>query len=618
MKTKPLAGLAAAVALGAHAQQPAPAAQSASLLAYQPLDAIVVTAIRAPQPAATALRDVEVITRNEIDRAGPVSVAELLQREALVEFRGTGGPGQPAGLFLRGANAGQTLVLVDGMRVSSATVGTTSIENIPLDMVERIEVVKGPLSSLYGPDAIGGVVQIFTRASATPRLFATLGYGTDSDWRLAAGFTAIEGATTVSFAAGGRSVDAPSATNPRAYCHDPDRDPYDNAFANLRIVGRLAPGETLALSGFTTRGRASFDGCPDAQGRFANDRNVQTISGANLVSQMAYSPWWTSRITLGQGLDDLQIEGNAPARFETRQDQVSWVHEFTLQSGKALAGFEMLRQRVSSGTAFSQTERDTKSAWASLNESWKGWSMEASVRRDDDDQFGARDTGAASGGYAWAGVGLFSATTGRGFRAPTFFDLYAPSSDFYVPNPDLKPEQSRSREAAFRSEAVGGWRWRLTAFDNRIEDLITYVYPTMQNVRRARIRGIEASAEGSIWGLQVRGSFSSQDPKDEDTGYQLQGRAKRFGRLEASWASGPWSVSGGVNGSSERFDSANEAPASRLPGYAVADAAVRYSVAKRWGLELTASNLLDKRYEHAVGYDAPRRGFFLNVRFEAS
>ncbi len=618
MNTKPLAGLAAAMALGAHAQQPAAPAQPAALLAYQPLDAIVVTAIRAPQQAAAALRDVEVVTREEIDRAGPISVAELLQREALVEFRGTGGPGQPAGLFLRGANAGQTLVLVDGMRVSSATVGTTSIENIPLDMVERIEIVKGPLSSLYGPDAIGGVVQVFTRASAVPRLFASAGYGTDSDWRLAAGFTAIEGATTVSFSGGGRKVDAPSATNPRAYCHDPDRDPYENAFANLRIVGRLAPGETLALNGFTSRGKASYDGCPDAQGRFANDRNVQTLSGANLVSQMAYSTWWTSRITVGQGLDELRIEGYSPARFETRQDQASWVHEFALRFGKALAGFEMLRQKVVSDTAFTQTERDTKSAWASLNESWKGWSMEASARRDDDDQFGARDTGAVSGGYAWPGAGLFTATAGRGFRAPTFFDLYAPASDFYVPNPSLRPEQSTSREVAFRSEPVAGWRGRLTAFDNRIEDLITYVFPTMENVRRARIRGIEASAEGTLWGVRLRGSFSSQDPKDEDTGYQLQGRAKRFGRLEAAWTSGPWSVSGGVTASSERFDSADEAPSSRLPGYAIADAAVRYTVDRRWRVELTGSNLFDKRYEHAVGYDAPRRGFFLNLRFETT
>jgi vitamin B12 transporter len=616
MKTMPLAGLAAAMALGAHAQQAPAPASAAPTLAFQSLDAMVVTATRTPQRAGDALREVEVITREDIDRAGPISLPELLQRQALVEFRGTGGAGQPAGLFLRGANAGQTLVLVDGLRVSSATVGTTSLENIPLDLIERIEVVKGPLSSLYGPDAIGGVVQVFTRESATPRLFATGGYGSDSDGRLAAGFTAIEGKTTVSFAAGGRTVDAPSATNERAFCHDPDRDPYENAFANVKVLGRLAPDETLAFTGFASRGRARFDGCPDAEGRYANDRNVQTLSGANLVSSMAYTKGWISRITLGQGLDELEIEGNTPARFETRQDQVSWVHEFSIPTGKFLAGFEMLRQKVLSDTAFSVTERDTNSAWAAINESWTHYRFEASIRRDDDDQFGARDTGAASWGLVWPGAGLFTFTIGRGFRAPTFFDLYAPASDFYVPNPDLRPEESLGRELGFRSVTAGGWQWRLTAFDNRIEDLITYVYPTMQNVRRARIRGVEAAAEGSLWGLRWRGSLSAQDPRDEDTGFLLQGRAERFGRLEASWGSGSWSVSGGVTASSERYDSANEAPATRLPGYAIADASVRYAVDRSWSVEVTASNLFDKRYEHAVGYDAPRRGWLLNVRFE--
>jgi len=616
MKTSPLAGLAAAVALGAHAQPFSASPSPAPTLAFQPLDAIVVTAIRSPQRAVDALRDVEVITRDDIDRAGPVSMAELLQRQALVEFRGTGGPGQPTGIFLRGANAGQTLVLIDGLRAGSASVGTTSIENIPLDLVERIEIVKGPLSSLYGPDAIGGVVQIFTRASARPRLFASGGYGTDSDGRLAAGFTAIEGKTTVSFSGGGRSVDAPSATNERAYCHDPDRDPYDNAFANLKIVSQLAKDETLALSGFMSRGRARFDGCPDAQGRYANDRNVQTLSGANIVSSMAYASWWTSRITVGQGRDELQIEGFQPARFETRQDQASWLHEFAIPSGKVLAGIETLRQKVLSDVAFTQTERDTNSAWASLNQTWGGYRLEASVRRDDDDQFGARNTGAVSAGIGWIGVGIFTATFGRGFRAPTFFDLYAPSSDFYVPNPDLRPEQSESRELSVRGEPIGGWQWRLTGFDNRIEDLITYVYPTMQNVRRARIRGLEASVEATLWGVNVKGSMAAQKPRDEDTGYQLQGRAERFGRLEASRAFGAWSISGGVTATSERFDSASEDPATRLPGYAVADATLRYVADKNWTFELVASNLFDKRYEHAVGYDAPRRGVFLNVRFE--
>lgn len=616
MKTLPLAGLAAAVAMGAHAQQAVPGSTTPTL-AFQPLDSMIVTATRTAQRASEALRDVEVITRDDIDRAGPVSLAELLRREALVELRGTGGPGQPAGLFLRGANAGQTLVLIDGLRASSATVGTTSIENIPLDLIERIEVVKGPLSSLYGPDAIGGVVQIFTRASAKPRLFASAAFGSDRDSRLAAGFTAIEGATTVSFSAGGRKVDAPSATNARAFCHDPDRDPYDNGFANLRVVGQLTPTETLAFSGFASRGRAHFDGCPDAQGRFANDRNVQTLSGAQLASSMAYTPWWTSRITVGQGRDELSIEGSSPAHFETRQDQAAWVHEVRTPAGKFLAGLETLRQKVLSDTVFTRTKRDTNSAWAALDESRGPLRLEASARRDDDDQFGTRNTGALSGGATWAGVGLFTATVGRGFRAPTFFDLYAPSSDFYVPNPQLRPERSRSREVAYRSDPLFGWRLRLTGFDNRIEDLITYVYPTMENVRRARIRGLETAIEGSAWGTQLRAAYAAQRPRDEESGFVLQGRARRFGHVEASRSLGDWLLRAGVTASGERFDSADESPATRLPGYAVVDASLRYSATKRWSVELSATNLLDKRYEHAIGYDAPRRGILLSVRFEA-
>lgn len=615
MKSSPLAGLAAAMALGAHAQQAVP--PQYPTLAFSALDTVVVTATRSRQSAADALRDVTVITREEIDQAGPVSLAELLQRAALVEFRGTGGPGQPAGLFLRGANAGHTLVLVDGLRAGSATVGTTSIENIPLDLIERIEVVKGPLSSLYGPDAIGGVVQIFTRASATPRLFATVGYGNAQDARFATGFTAIEGATTVSFSAGGRTVDAPSATNERAFCHDADRDRYDNAFANLQVTSRLAPGESLALSAFASRGNARYDGCADSLGRFADDRNEQTLSGASVSSSMAYAPGWTSRITLGQGRDKLAIEGHEPIAFETRQDQASWVHEFATPAGKLLAGAETLRQKVLSASAFSQTRRDTHSGWVMISESWQGQRLEASARRDDDDQFGKRTTGAVSLGTTWAGVGILTATIGRGFRAPTFFDLYAPSSDFYVPNPDLRPERSRSREVSVRSVTTERWQWRLTGFDHRIEDLITYVFPTMHNVHRARIRGMEGSLEGTAWGTRLKASFAAQRPRDEDTGLRLQGRARHFGRVEASRNLGAWSLSAGVTASGERYDSTNEAPASRLPGYAIVDATARYAVAKGWSVEIVASNLLDRRYEHVIGYDAPRRGILLNLRFEA-
>lgn len=603
MKPLPLAGLLGLAALGAQAQGTQP----------PNLDPIVVTASRGIA-AATTLRDATVITREDIESSGALSLGEVLQRRAGIELRATGGPGQPQGLFIRGAGTAQTLVLVDGMRVGSATVGTTSIENIPIELIERIEVVKGPLSSLYGSDAIGGVVQVFTRGKGVPHLFASTGYGTDNDWRLSAGLTTVDGGAAFSVSGGARKVDAPSATNERvAFCHDPDRDPHESTFGNLRASYQMWQGETLAVEAFGSHGRTEFDGCG------SGDRNDQTIAGARIISSTHFTDYWSSRITLAQGSDKLVIHGAFPDKFETRQDQVAWINEFNIPGGTVVAGFEALRQKVTSdATAFSTTRRDTDSVFAGVNQTWAGQRIEASVRRDDDEQFGARNTGSV--GYAipaWTGGPRVAFTVGRGFRAPTFYDLYGPPSEFYQPNPGLRPEQSKSREISIRSEGPGAWRWRVTGFDNEIEDLIVYSFPTVLNVNRARIRGVEASAEGnwSAWRWQASATF--QRPRDEDTGLRLQGRAERFGTVDVSRRFGNWTGGLSVYASSDRFDSANEAPESRLPAYAVVDARVRYQVTKMVAVDLAVTNLADRRYETAVGYDGARRGVMLSVRFDA-
>src|SRR5687767_8621458 len=270
-KPASLAGIFGLASLAATAQQ-------LPLSLARGLDPVVVTASRGLSAHPT-LRDATVITREDLDGAGALSLAEVLERFAGIELRATGGPGQPQGLFIRGAGTAQTLVLVDGMRVGSATVGTTSIENIPLELIERIEVVKGPLSSLWGSEAMGGVVQVFTRGKAVPHLFVSTAYGSDNDRRVAAGLTTIDGGTAAVLTVGYRDVDAPSATTERApFCHDPDRDPHDNAFANVRVSQRLWQGETVALEAFASRGRTHFDGCG------ADDRNEQSIGGARVTS----------------------------------------------------------------------------------------------------------------------------------------------------------------------------------------------------------------------------------------------------------------------------------------------------------------------------------------------
>jgi vitamin B12 transporter len=607
MKTWSLAGLAGLATLGAQAQAPSGIPQVSTI------ESMVVTATRSAQPAAT-LRDTLVITRADLESAGALSVGEILERRAGIQLRATGGPGQPQGLFIRGAGTAQTLVLIDGLRVSSATIGTTSIENIPVELIERIEIVKGPLSSLYGSEAIGGVVQLFTRGKSIPHLFVAAAYGTDNDRRASAGIATVDDRTSLAVSFGARKVDAPSATNARSFCHDPDRDPYENGFANLHASHRMWQQELIALDAFASRGKTAFDGCG------ADDRNEQTLAGARLSSSNNFTSYWTSRLAIGHGRDQLTIRGAFPNRFETRQDQASWIHEFTLPAGTLLAGAETVRQRIASDETqgvFARTKRDTNSIFAGLNEAWGGQRLEASVRADDDESFGRRNTGSASYGIEWPGLGRVSGTFARGFRAPSFFDLYGPASDFYQPNPGLSPERSVSRELALRAPTASTWQWRLTAFDNRIDDLITYVFPTVLNVKRARIRGAEASLEATWLGARWRASVTAQRPRDEDTGMRLQGRAERYGNLEASRSFGPWSAAVSVFAMGDRHDSTTEDPAKRLPSYALLDARVRYRFSKFWSVEVAAANLTDKRYETAVGYDAPRRSVLLSVRFDA-
>jgi len=624
MKAMHLAGLASLATLGAHAQAgPFPSFPPA-------LESVVVTATRSLTPLAT-LRDAVVITRADLEDEGTLSLGEVLQRRAGVELRATGGPGQPESIFIRGAGATQTLVLVDGMRVSSSTAGTTAIEAIPLDMIERIEVVKGPLSSLYGSEAAGGVIQIFTRGKDVPHFFASAGYGTDRDRRASTGLTTTDGKTLLSLSAGVRKVDAPSATNPRSFSFFPDRDPHENAFATLHASHRLWTGETLDLDVFGSRSRTAFDAGPAADGGNPGDRDDQTLGGARFTSTAKFADWWLSRLSVGQGRDKEVFSGLFPSRFETRKDQASWVNEIAYNGGSLLLGLETLREKVSPASTsdasgvetvlFTRDHRTTNSGFVSLSRTYAGQSVEASVRRDREEQFGDRNTGSLSYGFDWPSVARISATWARGFRAPTFNDLYGPSyPGFFTPNPNLEPEKSKSTEVSVASlPARGALAWKLTAFDNRLDDLIVFSPSalTVLNVARARIRGLEASLDATWAGIRWHANATAQRPHDEDTGKLLQGRSERFGTVEASRAFGKWTAGLSVFASGERFDSNDESPDSRLPGYAIVDARLRYAIDKRWTAELTATNLGDKRYESAVGYDAPRRGVFLSVRFDA-
>ena len=583
---------------------------TAATTAATPVDNILVTATRTSQTLAETMAQAVIISRDDIEAAGMVSLAELLQRRAGVAIRATGGPGQPASVFMRGANGAHTLVLIDGMRVGSSTSGATALENIAPDMIERIEIVKGPRSGLYGSDAIGGVIQIFTRRAKASGAYVGFGAGTFAAQHMAGGLTLVGGDTTFTLVAGRQKINAPSATNDSAgsFTFNADGDPYQNTNGKIGVAHRINATDEVRLDVWQSQGKTAFDsGAGNAE-----TVNKQTLFGASLQFHNQLSAHWRSRLVIGQTVDDITIIAAFGGKFKTRQNQYTWQHDASFGGLDGTAGFERRDENVSATTGYTRRVRSTDALFLAGSKKMDAWSLSANLRHDREQQFGARNTGGVTAGVQLSTSQFLYASAATAFRAPSFNDLYFPGFS----NAALQPEKSRSSEIGWRLTQPGV-RVNAAIFDNQIENLIAFDFVTSkpQNVQRARIRGMETAVDATLAGIDWRLQLTTQNPKDEATGKQLRSRARLFGALGAGQTLGAWRwrVDAVVNGA--RFDSANEAPASRMGGYTLLNAQLAYAINRRWQLDVTGNNLGDRVYALARGYNPLGRQVMLGVKF---
>jgi vitamin B12 transporter len=568
---------------------------------------VVVTATRLPQKLSDSNQRVTVITSEEIAAGGYPSLVELLQARGGVEVTASGGPGQPSAVFIRGAEARHTLVLVDGQRIGSATNGGTAYENIPLSQIERIEIVPGPLSSVYGSDAIGGVIQIFTRngASGNSARFEAGSFGTR-------GFSAAFGNrmndTEFSLSAGAlesRAFDATKPTIPFAQ-HNPDTDRYRNKNFSARLAQHFAGAHELGATVFYSEGATHFDA-----GAATDDVNRQTLQAFSVYSRNPLSASWTSLVRLGTTRDDSSSVGAFPGYFRTDQNQATWQNDIQTPLGTVVAGLEYLDQSVASSTLFKQTGRTIRSAFAGYRGDYGAHALQVNARRDDNSQFGGHDTGSLGYSYRFDSGLRARASAGTAFKAPTFNDLYFPDlAPFFFSNPNLRPERSRSKEGGVDYDGAKQ-HFSATLFQNRISDLITvFTDPatfvsTTQNLNSVRIEGVELAWRGEWSGWQTRAQLTVQDPRDEMTGAQLRRRAERYGSLGAGRKFGEWHLGAELAGSGARFDSTNEAPNTRMHGYGLLNITASYALAKDWSLNARWNNVLNRDYELVQFFNTP-------------
>ena len=591
------------------------------------LDTVVVTSAREPQRRAELVADVTVLTRADIEASLADSLESVLAREAGVQLSRNGGPGQSASVFLRGAGAQGTVVLIDGVRVGSTTLGQADLSAIGLAQVDRIEILRGPASSLYGADAVGGVVQIFTtRASKSPTFYAAASIGERKASEASFGGSATVGA--LALAAGlSREADrgiSAIAPNDRFGLYNPDRDGFVRRGAHASASTEIAPGQQISASWIGQRSRTQFDSAqyvpplflPDASPDFVNRLGSDALT---LSYRGVWTPQWSTRMQLSSQRETLVSGADAPDRYDTQRRQamaqLAWARSPSEQWVMAL---ESLTESAAA-TPLGQTVSRRNDAWVlGYTASVKSQHLQADVRSDHNTAYGDNVTGKLGWSWDLAPAWTIRALAGTAFRGPSFNDLVFPGYGVA----GIRPERARSVEF--------GANWRgadaqasLTLYRNRVRDLIGYQPDRTQcpadpaydfgcaaNVARARLQGVSFATSGAWQNIHWRANADWLDARDEGTGEWLPRRARHQENVALDWGSGPVTPGLAVQSVGRRPEAGQW-----LAAYQTLDLKLLWRFAPQWHVEAKLLNATNRSYAAALDSPAPGRQAWVGLRY---
>jgi vitamin B12 transporter len=572
-----------------------------------PLKETVVTATRTATRADELVSDVKVIDREAIEASTARTLPELLARTAGLQMSANGGLGKQSSVFIRGAENRHTILLVDGVRLGSATAGTPSWDSIPVEMIERIEILKGPASALYGSDGVGGVVQIFLRKGRDGfHPFASLTLGSEHHVRASAGLEGGQGA--LGYAVGVQRLRDKgfSTTNRKATFgrFNPDRDPFEQESISATARYEIARDWVADAGLMYADGTSWFD-----DGLATNDRNAVRAVTAHAGIKGRPMQGWQTELRFGQGNDTANsIEANFPGAFKTEQSQWTWQNNVDTPIGLVLAGLERREQKISATTAYAVTQRTINSVFAGVNGHRGDHSWQFNLRRDSNSQFDDRNTGFVGYGFRLSPAWRVHASHGTSFVMPSFNQLYFPGFG----NPALQPERGRNTDVGV-SWASNGQEVKLVRYDNKIRGFMTNTTLPI-NIPRARIEGWTLGYEGKFDALGLYGSLDVLDPRNELNGRRLPRRAKQQMTAGADYTTGAWRFGGSLIHVGDRFDdAANTTP---LAGYTTADIYADWQFAKDLTLQAKLNNVTDRRYETAFGFNQAGRSFYLTLRWQ--
>jgi vitamin B12 transporter len=580
------------------------------------LDDILVTATRTAQSISNVTGAVTVITREQIEQRQAQSLPELLRHETGMDITSQGGFGKLSAMFIRGTEPEHVLVLIDGVRVGSITAGTNPFEYLPVDQIERIEIVRGPRSSLYGSDAIGGVIQIFTRGgkNQTDRASISVGGGSDNTWKTNGDFSlrfgdSWLGASGSYFATDGINACKGSLSG-GCFTVEPDDDGFINRSGSLRAGHSFGERADIEFSSLYATGYTEFDGSFQNQTRFRE-------WAPSLRAHVQASKAWNLKFNAGFSRDDQDnfLHGTFRSFFDSERRSASLQSDYTIGKDHLVTvGYDYLDDQVASTTLFDVKSRENKGVFAQYQIALAAHRLTASGRRDDNEQFGSHATGNL--GWKWLPSERYSvfAAWGSAFRAPSFNDLYFPGFS----NPNLEPEQSRSYEIGVDAKA-GVWRGSVNVYKNEIDDLIELdgsFRPA--NIANAEIVGIEIINSVALDAWDFALNYSYTDPRNRVPGANfdkiLLRRARQSVSLTISHRWNRLDLGLLARAQGRRFN--NPANTTELPGYATADIVAGFSITDEWKIEAKVTNVFDKDYETVRFYSEAPRSYFASVVYK--
>lgn len=586
------------------------------LAAETVLPVTVVTASRISQPLNQVIGDISVIERAELERYSGESVLNALQMQAGIQTISNGGAGKPSSVFIRGANSAHTLVLIDGVRYGSITLGTPALEHLPVDQIERIEILRGSAASLYGSDAIGGVIQIFTRqGNSKPSVTVSAGAGTENSQQASVSASGQFGATRAAITVAHSKTDGINAIqNPKNANFFADDDGYQNNSISLNLSQNLSAQHQVGARLLWAEGESQFDSA-------TYDANfspvAQNYDYRNDTQNGAFSVWskhqlldnLTTQLQIGRSID--KSDSYTPrsptnyadkiSTFNINQDQASLHNTLKLADGSVTFGAELLNQELSSTTTYPVEKRRINSFLAGYVGQYQGINLQANLRNDDNSQYGNETTYGLGLSVALTEQISVGAQHSTAFLAPSFNDLYFP---FYGDD-SLAPEESSSREL-FVALNLDHLSSRLTIYQNDVKNLIQYNPATYgpSNIGQARLQGITLNNDWKFDNLQAGLSYDYLDAEDRSSsttqGKQLRYRAKHSG--VAYFGIQQDRLSGRVELQAVDTRYINPTNTQKVAGYNLVNLSSAMQVTPELKLGLRVNNLFDEQYESVQDY----------------